>query len=160
MHINTNMLWRSKVHPISTEEGGLWMKRSMLAIAAIAVLAPAYATAQSVGEAEFMNSCATCHGTDGTGQGPMAGFLVGSLPDLTTLSERNDGVFPVTRVYSTIDGTTTIGAHGSREMPVWGNRYAAEGARGANPDFRAEEAEVFARFRVLALTEYLASIQK
>ena len=74
----------------------------------------------------------------------MAGFLTGSLPDLTQLAAGNAGVFPVTKVYSTIDGTMTSGPHGSREMPVWGNRYQTRGADGANPDFRAEEAEVFA----------------
>ena len=89
----------------------------------------------------------------------MVGYLMGSIPDLTTLSDSNGGVFPVTKVYSTIDGTMTSGPHGSREMPVWGQRYAFRGGENANPDFRAEEAEVFVRFRVLALTEYLASIQ-
>ncbi len=125
-----------------------------------AALLPAAASAQSVGETEYMNSCAACHGPDGTGGGPMAGFLTGSLPDLTRLSAGNGGVFPVTKVYSTIDGTMTSGPHGTREMPVWGNRYQVRGSQGANPDFRREEAEVFARFRILALTEYLAGIQQ
>ena len=90
----------------------------------------------------------------------MVGYLMGSLPDLTKLSEGNGGVFPVTKVFSTIDGTMTSGPHGTREMPVWGQRYTRQGAAGANPDFRADEAEVFTRFRILALTEYLASIQQ
>mgnify|MGYP001818261524 CR=1 FL=1 len=90
----------------------------------------------------------------------MAGFLTGSLPDLTGLSAANGGVFPVTKVYSTIDGTMTSGPHGTREMPVWGNRYQARGAAGANPDFQQDEADVFARFRILALTEYLAGLQQ
>lgn len=123
-------------------------------------LVPACANAQSAGEPEYINSCAACHGSDGTGGGPMASYLMGSLPDLTQLSAGNGGVFPVTKVYSTIDGTMTSGPHGTREMPVWGNRYQARGAEGANPDFRAEEAEVYARFRILALTEYLAGMQE
>lgn len=129
------------------------------AILGIASL-PASVSAQSVGEAEYMNSCASCHGASGTGDGPMAGFLTGSLPDLTQLSAGNDGVFPVTKVYSTIDGTMVSGPHGSSEMPVWGNRYQTRGAAVANPDFRDEEAEVYVRFRILALTEYLAGIQE
>lgn len=123
-------------------------------------LIPAHASAQSVGEAEYMNSCAACHGADGTGHGSLAGFLSGSLPDLTKLSARNDGVFPVTNVYATIDGTMTSGPHGTREMPIWGNRYRIRGGDSANPDFRAQEAEIYAKFRILALTEYLSSIQK
>jgi mono/diheme cytochrome c family protein len=121
---------------------------------------PVSASAQSVGEAEYMNSCAACHGPKGLGGGSLAGFLTGSLPDLTQLAAGNEGVFPVTKVYATIDGTMTSGAHGTREMPIWGNRYRIRGAEVANPDFQAEEAEVFARFRILALTEYLASIQR
>lgn len=136
------------------------MKLKSLVATAILALAPAVSFAQSVGEAEYMNSCAACHGADGTGGGPMVGYLMGSMPDLTLLSKGNDGVFPVTKVFSTIDGTMTTGPHGSREMPVWGQRYARRGAENANPDFRAEEAEVFVRFRLLALTEYLASIQE
>ncbi len=136
------------------------MRRNVIACILALTLAPVAAGAQSVGETEYMNSCASCHGADGKGGGPMAGFLVGSLPDLTQLSAGNDGVFPVTAVYSTIDGTMTTGPHGSREMPVWGNRYKMRGQRGANPDFRDEESDVFVRFRVLALTEYLAGLQE
>lgn len=135
------------------------MRARHLAAVMLVAISPALAAAQSVGEIEYMNSCAACHGPDGTGGGPMVGFLTGSLPDLTKLSEGNGGVFPVSRVYTTIDGTTTAGSHGSGEMPVWGRRYSARGEAGANPDFRAEETEVFVRFRILALTEYLASIQ-
>ena len=49
------------------------MKQQMIALVAVAALVPGVAAAQSLGEAEFMNSCAACHGADGTGQGPMAG---------------------------------------------------------------------------------------
>jgi len=136
------------------------MRLKFLAATAILAFAPAVSFAQSVGEAEYMNSCAACHGADGTGGGPMVGYLMGSMPDLTNLSAGNGGVFPVTKVVTTIDGTMTSGPHGSREMPVWGQRFARRGAENANPDFRAEETEMFVRFRVLALTEYLASIQK
>lgn len=136
------------------------MRSILKATLAILVLTHATGSAQSVGEAEFMNSCASCHGTDGKGGGPMVGFLLGSIPDLTQLSAGNEGVFPVTKVYSTIDGTMTSGPHGSREMPIWGRRYQRRGAEAANPDFQTQEAEVFTRFRILALTEYLASIQE
>ncbi len=136
------------------------MKLLFLAIGAVAILSGQTASAQSVGEAEFLNSCAACHGADGKGAGPMVGYLTGSMPDLAQLSANNGGVFPVTKVYSTIDGTMTSGPHGSREMPVWGQRYQVRGEQGANPDFQASESEVFVKFRILALTEYLASIQE
>ncbi len=133
---------------------------SLVLVAVMAVHVPAVLAAQSVGESEFMNSCAACHGADGKGGGPMAGYLSTALPDLTMLSGGNGGVFPVTRVYSVIEGSTQVGAHGNREMPVWGNRFIARGEELANPEFITDEASVFARFRILALTEYLASIQQ
>lgn len=136
------------------------MKRTLSAVLLGVLFFPAAATAQSTGEIEYMNSCVSCHGASGAGDGPIAGFLSGSLPDLTQLSANNNGVFPVTMVYSTIDGTITTGPHGTREMPVWGNRYRVRGEQLANPDFSTDEAMVFARFRILALTEYLAGIQQ
>lgn len=138
------------------------MRRSKTTVTALvlSVLFSGPIAAETMGQSEYMSSCAACHGADGKGSGPMVGHLMGSVPDLTQLSSANDGVFPVTKVYSTIDGTMNVGPHGSREMPIWGNRYQARGAAGANPDFAAAEAETFATFRILALTEYLASIQE
>ena len=47
----------------------------------------------------------------------------------------------------------TVTAHGSREMPVWGERF------GANVP-EAGVSEEIVRGRVLVLVEYLKSIQK
>ena len=98
------------------------MDRILPAIAAatFALTISVSATAQDfdLGQQEFMNSCAQCHGVDGTGNGVMAGFLVGSLPDLSRLQADNGGVFPVQRLYDIIDGGAEIGAHGSSEMPA------------------------------------------
>lgn len=90
----------------------------------------------------------------------MSGFLTESTPDLTRLARDNGGVFPVSDVYITIEGSQTPSSHGTGEMPIWGDRYRRMGARVANPDYAAEESAVFAKFRILALTEYLASIQE
>ncbi|SNS55526.1 c-type cytochrome [Tropicimonas sediminicola] len=117
------------------------------------------AAAETVGQDEYMNSCAQCHGAGGKGDGPMVGFLTGTMPDLTTLAAENGGVFPITRVYSMIQGAAEPGAHGTREMPIWGNRYRVQGEAAGNPDFSLSEAETYARFRILALVEYLSTIQ-
>ena len=69
-------------------------------------------------------------------------------------------MFPVTNVYMTINGTNEIGAHGSSDMPAWGSRFQARGSMVANPDFQQLEAQTYAQFRILALIEYLASIQQ
>lgn len=126
----------------------------------VILLSSGAAGAQSIGEQEYMNSCAQCHGADGRGDGPMAGYILGEMPDLTQLQSRNAGVFPLTHVYSTIEGSADIGAHGNREMPVWGNRFREIGDSVANPDAIGDQSGVFARFRILALTEYLSTIQE
>ena len=56
------------------------------------------------GELEFHRSCASCHGREGKGTGPMAKFLTMKPADLTKLSKRNGGTFPFWQVYRTIDG--------------------------------------------------------
>jgi mono/diheme cytochrome c family protein len=75
------------------------------------------------GQFEYASSCASCHGPTGKGDGPMAADLVTPPTDLTTLAKRNGGVFPAQRVYEIIDGREAVKAHGSREMPVWGQQF-------------------------------------
>jgi len=65
--------------------------------------------------------CATCHGVDGKGVGPMTEWLKIKAPDLTRLTLREGGKFPLARVQRIIAGEENITAgHGTREMPVWG----------------------------------------
>lgn len=125
---------------------------------ALAAGGTAYAQNMTMGEYEFMNSCATCHGADGKGDGSIAGYLNTALPDLTQLKKTNDGVFPVTRVYSFISGESAIGAHGTRDMPAWGQRYTMRAAD--DPNFAAGDVEAYANLRILALIEYLSQIQE
>ena len=73
-----------------------------------------------VGKSEFQSSCASCHGTDAKGKGPVSDQLKISPSDLTMLAKTNNGVFPTNAVYETIYGSKTIPAHGTREMPIWG----------------------------------------
>lgn len=68
----------------------------------------------------FQNYCASCHGLDGKGNGPVAPALKYKVPDLTQISKRAGGTFSRERVRAIIEGTETISGHGSREMPIWG----------------------------------------
>jgi mono/diheme cytochrome c family protein len=74
------------------------------------------------GEEIYQDHCATCHGLEMTGQGPMAGVLLIPPADLTTLEARNDGVFPLLRVVKRIDGRDPLVSHGS-PMPVYGDFF-------------------------------------
>lgn len=97
--------------------------------------------------------CASCHGTSGRGDGPVSQSFTVEVPDLTLISRRQGGEFPRERIEKIIDGRFIIGAHGTREMPIWGEEFmhAAIG----DPD--AERAtEVIIR----RLLEHIRSLQR
>lgn len=96
----------------------------------------------------FRAYCASCHGKDGKGDGPVAPTLKATVPDLTIITASNDGNFPVARMKRIIMGEGMIASHGSREMPVWG------------PIFHQVEEDVDrGNVRVENLVTYLQSIQ-
>ena len=68
----------------------------------------------------FKSYCASCHGLDARGKGPMAAVLLVPPSDLRRISIRNHDVFPMKRVEGIIVGEELPAAgHGSSEMPVW-----------------------------------------
>lgn len=71
----------------------------------------------------FRSYCAPCHGTDGKGTGPAASALKKAPADLTLLTMKNNGKFPTLAVQNTIKGDSSYGAHGSRDMPMWGDLF-------------------------------------
>lgn len=83
---------------------------------------PLAAQDASEGKSLYEQYCATCHGLDGTGNGPMAPVLVLQPPDLTILQSTNEGKFPLFRVISRIDGRDPLVSHGS-PMPVYGDFF-------------------------------------
>src|SRR3974390_1886857 len=75
------------------------------------------------GKSKLISSCAACHGVDGEGKGPLSTQLKVPPADLTILAKKNNGVFPFEAIYEVIDGRKEVAAHGTRDMPVWGNRF-------------------------------------
>lgn len=116
--------------------------------------------AMTIGQFEYSNSCVQCHGAAGKGDGPLVSFMTGSMPDITQLQKENGGVFPVTSVFGVIDGTAMAGPHGTSEMPAWGQRYRKAAPEWLGYSGAPGEAEALARLRVLALVEYVASLQE
>ncbi|HET7221158.1 MAG TPA: c-type cytochrome [Vicinamibacterales bacterium] len=98
----------------------------------------------------FKDYCASCHGASGRGDGPVAAHLRKPPPDLTKYSARNDGIFPSERLRQIIDGTG-VGAHGDREMPVWGDAFRTSRG-GLTPEA--------AKRRIDAIVRYLGLIQE
>lgn len=103
------------------------------------------------GKNRYMDYCAVCHGADGMGNGPFAKMLHKQPSDLTVLSKNAGGAFPFDRVFETIDGREHLGgAHGSKEMPIWGAEWKVDNVVGATA----------LRGRILEMIIYLRSIQK
>jgi mono/diheme cytochrome c family protein len=130
------------------------MNRMSMAVFMMLAGAAALATevVDSTGQENFQRLCAACHGLTGKGDGPVAGVLATTVPNLTTIAERNGGVFPRQIIKKLIDGRWTIDAHGTRRMPVWGYEF-----------WIAEGAGDFSEMRVSKilddLVNYLVSIQ-
>jgi mono/diheme cytochrome c family protein len=135
-------------------------RSTALQAAAIAAIAHAGAAQETgpdpvlaeLGAPLFQRHCAACHGAGGRGDGPAAKALVTPPADLTTIAARRGGTFPST-IAQFIDGRFEVVAHGSREMPVWGQHFGAD-----VPD--AGVGESIARGKIATLVEYLKSIQR
>lgn len=106
-------------------------------------------------KADYMNYCAACHGADGAGNGPVADQLKGKPSDLTVLSKNNGGNFPYQQVYRVIDGTWNQGslrAHGSDEMPIWGDVFRRKAS--------SEHGYMETKGRIMTIIQYMESLQK
>jgi mono/diheme cytochrome c family protein len=97
----------------------------------------------------FRAHCATCHGSDAKGNGPLASALKPKVPDLTVLAKNNNGQFPSARVRQTITGDYVLASHGTREMPIWGPIF-----------HQIESDQDFGNVRLQNLVKYLESIQQ
>jgi mono/diheme cytochrome c family protein len=106
-----------------------------------------------VGQQYFQQYCSACHGLSGRGNGPVAPALKTPPADLTRTAQRRGGQFPEADIAAIIDGRTSVEAHGSREMPVWGQKFSDQFGGGAV----GEEA---VRGHLLVLIDYLKSIQQ
>ena len=136
----------------------LWKTLVLLAVpAGLAGVAACTRPADTVsGRAIYQDYCATCHGDSGKGDGPAAAGLAKKPADLTGISARNGGQFPLVKVMSTIDGYTRREDRGSK-MPEMGPFLQAgpvvmvdtgQGVSTPTPE------------RLVALAEYLRSLQK
>ena len=113
-----------------------------------ALATPAFASDSELPATRFSEDCASCHGVGGTGDGPVAAVLKIRPTDLTLLG--SGGSFPYARVYRAIDGRDLPLAHGTPDMPVWGERYKrALGPLG----------EKVLHQRIDALVKYVESLQ-
>jgi mono/diheme cytochrome c family protein len=143
------------------------VKWLMITSVTVGFAAAAQAEDFDIGKSEFQSSCASCHGTDAKGKGPVSNQLKIPPPDLTMLIKNNNGVFPTNAVYETIYGLRTIPAHGTREMPIWGERFnpIVNLPHNVDPSYwklagPEQSPEVVVRTRILAVVDYLNRVQQ
>jgi len=115
------------------------------------VVVPAGKTSADSGKQMYMGYCATCHGVDGKGNGPVAPALKKQPSDLTVLSKNNGGKFPSHRVEAVLEFGAQDAAHGSAQMPIWGTVFNAMETSSSQQDLRA--------LRISNLDRYLEAIQ-
>jgi mono/diheme cytochrome c family protein len=105
------------------------------------------------GEEIFDRFCASCHGAEARGDGPVSRSLNVAVPDLTRIAVRY-GEFPAARIRDVIDGRgIDLQAHGTRTMPVWGYEFWVE----EGGDVNAQRA---VRDAIARLVEHLRSVQR
>src|SRR5512139_3682804 len=124
-----------------------------LSAATHAMAFDAFTLADYSGEELFGRFCASCHGEQAHGDGPVARSLNTVVPDLTLIRARY-GEFPAMLIRDTIDGRgVDIRAHGTRAMPVWGYEFWVE----EGGDVVAQNA---VRDAINKLVDYLRTIQR
>ncbi|HEX4882106.1 MAG TPA: cytochrome c [Porticoccaceae bacterium] len=107
------------------------------------------------GRADYLTYCASCHGANGEGDGPVSGSLKNRPPNLTYLKQQEmSGEFPLKRVTDIIQGNSDYAlnyrTHGPADMPVWGKELTKDSGN----------RESLAQVRIQHLAKYLESIQQ
>lgn len=113
----------------------------------------------AAGKDLYHQHCSTCHGVNakGTPASTLGNYDPQSIEpkrrvkpaDLTVLSEHNSGKFPADRVRDAIYNKDSIPAHGTPEMPAWGNVF-----------YVLKNRPKLLEKRVRDLTAYIESIQE
>ncbi len=124
----------------------------LMALAAPAASAQDYS--DFTGAQLFARFCASCHGAQGRGDGPVAPTLKVEVPDLTRLVRQPGDPFPLEQVRRIVDGREVLAAHGARRMPVWGYEFAT--ATASEPDSGAANAAVL----VGRLVDHVRTLQR
>ena len=105
------------------------------------------------GEDLYRRFCASCHGVEGRGDGPVAASLRAEVPDLTLIAQRGHDGELRDRIIRIIDGRYVIGAHGTRVMPVWGEDLTL--LELGNPDAERSTEIIIGR-----LADYVLGLQR
>lgn len=103
----------------------------------------------SSGKEMYKDYCAVCHGADGKGAGPAADYLKVPPPDLTTMTKRYQETSVTLRVDSILKFGSKSKAHGTPDMPIWGNLFSA-----------LDRNQQAVTMRISNLSHYIQSLQQ
>ncbi len=135
--------------PQKSMSGRYWIG---FALCVFAIGAQAEELSTYTGAELYKRFCASCHGVNADGTGPIAPMLKVMVPDLTRIAKRHGGKFPADAIQQIIDGRQVRPPHGPRDMPVWGWEFLkADGDAAARQ--RADEL-------IAKLVKHLSTLQK
>lgn len=130
--------------------------RHLLVLILATLIPTTGAMAQSAtGAGIYMENCAGCHGEAAMGDGPLSSMINAEVPDLTVLSRRYSGEFPLVDVVRKIDGRVQMRGHGD-PMPVFGAMLSGASA----VIDTADGTPIVTKAAVLAVADYLESLQR
>ncbi len=115
------------------------------------VVVPAGKTPANSGRQMYASYCASCHGVDGKGTGPVAPSLKRSPTDLSVLSRNNGGKFPTDHITAVLQFGAEATTHGTAEMPVWGPVFYKLDESAPHSSLRA--------LRISNLVQYIETLQ-
>lgn len=136
---------------------GRLLHGTLLLVLACALLPTSAAFAQAMrahlvrGQAEYLQYCASCHGDRGDGAGELAPDLSLRPTDLTRLGQRYGMPLPRQKLLAFVDGRRPLVSHGTREMPVWGERLWE--------DLPSRTPEIRKRGTILVILDYIETLQ-
>jgi mono/diheme cytochrome c family protein len=114
--------------------------------------APVVQSDPSSGKQMFTDYCAPCHGKEGAGNGPAASAMKKTPANLAVLAKNNGGKYPAAHVAAVLRFGDERPAHGSKEMPVWGQLFQSLNWSSGSKEMEAQQ-------RINRLNSYLESLQ-
>jgi mono/diheme cytochrome c family protein len=115
------------------------------------LMVPVDKTPADSGKQMYTSYCASCHGVDGKGNGPVALSLQQPPADLSVLSRNNGGRFPTKHVIAILQFGSQAAAHGTAEMPVWGPIFGRMDGNDPQPTLKS--------LRISNVARYLETLQ-
>mgnify|MGYP003484409844 FL=1 len=125
---------------------------AVVGLVACVGVATAARAGDHAGKASFDQYCASCHGPAADGTGPVAEEMKITPADLRKLGQKYGTPLPKPKLREIIDGREMVRAHGTSDMPVWGEQLVHNVPPTVNT-------EMFKRGTIIVIVDYLETLQ-